>query len=298
MKNKSLSYFAWLSIGAAILTISLKTAAFLLTGSVGLLSDALESVINLVAAIVALIVIKISQKPPDEDHAYGHFKAEYFSSIIEGILIFLAAVSIGYAAIGRLIHPQPIEQAFFGILISALAAAINLVVGIKLLKAGKKHSSIVLEADAHHLFTDVWTSGGVILGVIVVAITQINIFDPIVAFLVAANIVYTGYILIKRSTLGFMDTAIDRKDVSIIKQILDKYSSKDVKFHSLRTRQAATKKFMSIHALVPEKWSMQKSHQLVKNMEEEIEQNVQNITVLTRLETIENSKTHDEFDIS
>ncbi|PIY94737.1 MAG: cation-efflux pump [Candidatus Levybacteria bacterium CG_4_10_14_0_8_um_filter_35_23] len=298
MKSKSLSYFVWVSIAAAIITISLKTAAFFLTGSVGLLSDALESVINLVAAVVALFAIKISQKPPDEDHTYGHFKAEYFSSIIEGILIFLAAITIGYTAILRLIHPQPIEQAFFGILISFLAAGINLVVGLKLLKAGKKHNSIVLEADAHHLFTDVWTSGGVILGVIVVAITQINILDPIVALFVAANIIYTGYVLIKRSSLGFMDTAIDKKDVANIKQILKKYSNKDVKFHSLRTRQAATKKFMSVHILVPEKWSMQKSHQLVKDMEKDIEQSVFNITVLTRLETIENSEIHDEFDIS
>ncbi|PIP74895.1 MAG: cation-efflux pump [Candidatus Levybacteria bacterium CG_4_9_14_0_2_um_filter_35_21] len=298
MKSKSLSYFVWVSIAAAIITISLKTAAFFLTGSVGLLSDALESVINLVAAVVALFAIKISQKPPDEDHTYGHFKAEYFSSIIEGILIFLAAITIGYTAILRLIHPQPIEQAFLGILISFLAAGVNLVVGIKLLKAGKEHNSIVLEADAHHLFTDVWTSGGVILGVIIVAITQINILDPIVALLVAANIIYTGYVLIKRSSLGFMDTAIDKKDVANIKQILEKYSNKNIKFHSLRTRQAATKKFMSVHVLVPEKWSMQKSHQLVKDMEKDIEQSVFNITVLTRLETIENSEIHDEFDIS
>jgi len=298
MKSKSLSYFVWVSIAAAIITISLKTAAFFLTGSVGLLSDALESVINLVAAVVALFAIKISQKPPDEDHTYGHFKAEYFSSIIEGILIFLAAITIGYTAILRLIHPQPIEQAFLGILISFLPAGVNLVVGIKLLKAGKEHNSIVLEADAHHLFTDVWTSGGVILGVIIVAITQINILDPIVALLVAANIIYTGYVLIKRSSLGFMDTAIDKKDVANIKQILEKYSNKNIKFHSLRTRQAATKKFMSVHVLVPEKWSMQKSHQLVKDMEKDIEQSVFNITVLTRLETIENSEIHDEFDIS
>ena len=298
MSNTSLTRFAWISIGAAVVTILLKAAAYFLTGSVGLLSDALESVINLVAAIVALVAIKISQKPPDEDHAYGHFKAEYFSSIIEGILIFIAAVSIGYAAIVRLIHPQPIEQAFIGILISALAAGINLAVGIKLLKAGKKHSSIILEADAHHLFTDVWTSGGVILAVIIVGITKINILDPIVALLVAANIVYTGYVLIKRSALGFMDTAIDKKDVASIKQVLEKYSSKDVKFHSFRTRQAATKKFMSIHVLVPEKWSMQRSHQLIKNMEKEIENSVLNISVLSRLETIENSKSHDIFDIS
>jgi cation diffusion facilitator family transporter len=298
MSTTTLTRFAWISILAAVITISLKTTAFLLTGSVGLLSDALESLINLVAAIIALVAIKISQKPPDDDHTYGHFKAEYFSSIIEGILIFIAAVSIGYAAIGRIMHPQPIEQAFAGVLVSALAAGVNLVVGIKLLKAGKKHSSIILEADAHHLFTDVWTSGGVILAVIIVGITKINILDPIVALLVAANIVYTGYILVKRSALGFMDTAIHKDDVAKIKQILDKYSCAEVKFHSLRTRQAATKKFMSVHVLVPEKWSMQKSHQLIKKIEKEIEDNVSNITVLPRLETIENSKSHDIYDIS
>jgi cation diffusion facilitator family transporter len=298
MTSTTLTRFAWISIFAAIATISLKTIAFLLTGSVGLLSDALESVINLVAAVIALIAIKISQKPPDDDHAYGHSKAEYFSSIIEGILIFIAAISIGYAAVGRIIHPQPIEQAFIGILISILASAINLIVAVKLLRAGKKFSSITLEADAHHLFTDVWTSGGVILGVIIVSITKINILDPIVAILVAVNIVYTGYVLVKRSALGFMDTAIDKEDVLKIKKILNKYSGDNVKFHAFRTRQAATKKFMSVHVLVPEKWSMQKSQLLVKNMEKEIEENISNITILSRLETIENSKLHDEFDIS
>jgi cation diffusion facilitator family transporter len=296
--SNTLAKFAWLSILAALVTIILKSVAYLLTGSVGLLSDALESLINLVAAIVALIAIKISQKPPDEDHEYGHFKAEYFSSIIEGILIFIAAVSIGYAAIMRIIHPQPIEQAFAGVLVSALASGVNLAVGFKLLRAGKKHSSIILEADAHHLFTDVWTSGGVILAVVIVGITKINILDPIVALLVAGNIIFTGFTLIKRSALGFMDTAISKEDVVRIKQILDKYSCAEVKFHSLRTRQAATKKFMSVHVLVPEKWSMQKSNQLIKKIEKEIEENIVNITVLPRLETIENSEFHDIFDIS
>jgi len=205
MNSKSLTRFAWLAIGGAVVTIALKATAYFLTGSVGLLSDALESVVNLVAAVIALAALTIAQKPPDEEHSYGHTKAEYFSSIIEGVLIIVAAVVIGYAAVERLINPQAIEQVSLGLIVAAVASIINFVIARQLLNAGKKYHSITLEADAHHLFTDVWTSVGVIVGVGIVALTGITMLDPIIALLIALNIVYTGYQLIKRSALGFMD---------------------------------------------------------------------------------------------
>ncbi len=294
---RTLSKFAYLSIAAALATITLKSAAYLLTGSVGLLSDALESVINLIAAIIALIAIRVSQKPPDEKHMYGHSKAEYFSSIIEGALIFIAAISIGYTAIGRLIHPQPLEQAYVGIAIATFASGINLVVGLTLLKAGKKHRSITLEADAHHLFTDVWTSAGVIIGIIIVTITKLNILDPIVALLVAFNILYTGYKLITRSAEGFMDAAIKDIDCAKITQILDKYEKQGARFHALKTRQSAAKTFMSVHMLVPEKWTMKKANDLVEQMENEVRINLADIDVLTHLETIEDPRSQKDIDL-
>lgn len=294
---RNLSKFAYLSIAAAIATIGLKSIAFLLTGSVGLLSDALESIINLIAAVIALIAIKVSQKPPDEKHMYGHSKAEYFSSIIEGLLIFIAAISIGYTAVNRLMHPQPLEQAYVGIAIAILASGINLIVGLTLLKAGKKHNSITLEADAHHLFTDVWTSAGVIIGIIIVAITKLNIFDPIVALLVAFNILYTGYKLITRSAEGFMDAAIEDIDCAKITQILTKFKRQGARFHALKTRQSAAKTFMSVHMLVPEKWTMKKANDMVEQMENEIRGKFVNIDVLTHLETIEDPRSQKDIDL-
>lgn len=294
---RNLSKFVYLSIAAALATIVLKSIAYLLTGSVGILSDALESIINLIAACVALIAIRVSQKPPDEKHMYGHSKAEYFSSIIEGLLIFIAAISIGYAAINRLMHPQQVEQAYFGIAIATLASAINLIVGIVLLRAGKKYNSITLEADAHHLFTDVWTSVGVIIGIIVVAITKLNILDPIVALLVAFNILYTGYKLITRSAEGFMDTAMEDIDHAKIMEILTKYKKLGAKFHALKTRQSAAKTFMSVHMLVPQKWTMKMGNDLVEQMESEVKKSFTNIDVLTHLETIEDPRSQKDIDL-
>ena len=290
---RNLSKFAYLSIAAAIATIILKSGAYLITGSVGLLSDALESVINLIAAVIALAAIRVSQKPPDEKHMYGHSKAEYFSSIIEGILIFIAAISIGYAAISRLMHPQPVEQAYLGIAIATFASGINLIVGIVLLRAGKKHNSITLDADARHLFTDVWTSVGVIVGIILVAITRLNIFDPIVALLVAFNILYAGYKLITRSAEGFMDTAMEDIDHARIMDILNKFKKEGAKFHALKTRQSAAKTFMSVHMLVPEKWTMKEANDLVEQMEDKIKKSFENIDILTHLETIEDPRSQE-----
>ncbi|MCB0112570.1 MAG: cation transporter [Caldilineaceae bacterium] len=216
----SLTRYAWLSIVGAIVTISLTTAAFFLTGSVGLLSDALESVVNLVAAIMALAMLIIAARPPDETHAYGHNKAEYFSSGVEGALVLVAAVSIAWTAIPRLLAPEPLEQVGLGLAISVAASVINFGIAQVPLRAGRQHHSIVLEADAHHLMTDVWTSVGVVVGIVAVPLTGWQRLDPIVALIVAANIVRIGIQLLTRSTSGLMDTAIPVDQQKAIDNIL------------------------------------------------------------------------------
>jgi cation diffusion facilitator family transporter len=220
MGTSSLRKYVYLSIIAAVATISLKLAAYLLTNSVGLLSDALESCVNLVAAVVALFMLNLAEKPPDEKHGFGHNKAEYFSSAIEGGLIVLAAFSIIWSAVPRLIHPQPLENLGAGLLIAVGASFINLAVAIILIKNGKKNNSITLEADGKHLMTDVLTSGGVLLGIVLVKLTGWLILDAIVAIGVAINIIWTGYQLIRRSALGLLDTAIPESETNKINQIL------------------------------------------------------------------------------
>lgn len=297
MTSKSLTGYAWLSIGTAIVTIFLKLIAYFVTGSVGLLSDALESFINLAAAIFALFALKLAEKPPDEDHAYGHGKAEYFSSVFEGVLIVLAAISIGFTAFDRLLHPKVIEQAFLGIFISAIASLINLIIAIKLLRAGKKHHSITLEADGHHLLTDVWTSVGVIAGVFLVALTKIQVLDPIVAILVAINIIVTGISLVKRSAMGFMDTAISQDEKKRAVSILEKYCVNGIQYHGIRTRQSGARRFISFHILVPGQWSVQDSHNLLEKIEKDIRTSIPNITVSTHIEPLEDPVSMEDVNI-
>ena len=288
MQRENLSRFIWLSIAAAAATIALKMAAYFHTGSIGLLSDALESIINLVAAVVALIIIKIAAAPPDDDHAFGHDKAEYFASGIEGTLIFFAAFGIFYAAVPRLFAPQPLESVGFGLIISLVATLINLVVGIVLLRAGKHHHSIVLEADGRHLMTDVWTSVGVILAIVVVSLTGWIILDPIIALVVALNIVWTGFQLIKRSALGLMDTAVAPETSEKIVQVLDGYvAAQGIDYHALRTRQSGARKFISVHILVPDEWTVQKGHDLTEEIENDIRAAVSDSIVFTHLEPLE-----------
>jgi len=288
MQRDSLSRFAWLSILAAVLTISLKTTAYFYTGSIGLLSDALESVINLVAAVFALLMIKIAAQPPDADHTFGHDKAEYFSSGIEGVLIFFAAFGIFYTAVPRLSSPQPLEHIGIGLFISLVATLINLIVGLVLMRAGKQNHSIVLEADGRHLLTDVWTSIGVVLGILLVGLTGWFVLDPIIAMLVAFNIIWTGFQLIRRSALGLMDTAVSSETQEKIVEILDGYvAEKKIDYHALRTRQSGARKFVSVHILVPDDWTVQKGHDLTEEIENEIRQAVSDSTVFTHLEPLE-----------
>jgi cation diffusion facilitator family transporter len=287
MERSSLQKYAWLSIGAAIATILLKTAAFRLTGSVGFLSDAAESLVNLVGAIVALIMLTIAARPADESHAHGHSKAEYFSSGIEGGLILIAAVMIAYAAVQRLFDPQPLEEVGIGVVVAAVASTINFCVARVLLKAGKQYDSITLEADGKHLMTDVWTSIGVIAGVVAVAITGWLRLDPIIALLVAANIVWTAVGLLRRSVAGLMDASLPEDERAAVVKVLDRYKSQGVEYHALRTRQAAAQRFVSFHFLVPGSWTVQYGHALLEQIENEIGQVLPGASVTAHLEPLE-----------
>ncbi len=294
MTSSSLTRFAWLSIAAALVTIGLKTAAYLLTGSVGLLSDAVESVVNLVGGIMALAMLTIAAKPADEDHAYGHSKAEYFSSGVEGGLIFVAALSIAIAACQRLIIPKPLEAVGPGIIVAVVAALVNLGVALVLLRAGRRHNSITLEANAHHLLTDVWTSAGVVVGVGLVALTDWQWLDPVVALLVAANILYTAIGILRRSVLGLMDTALSAADQTVVRKMLERHGSDGVQFHALRTRQAGARKFVSMHVLVPGEWTVHRGHDLLERIEADIRHALPGTTVFTHLESLEDPASWDD----
>ena len=289
MQNRaSLTKFAWLSIGAAIATIALKSGAYFLTGSVGLLSDAIESLVNLAGAVMALIMLIIAARPADEGHVYGHSKAEYFASVTEGILILGAAIGIMTTAIQRLIDPRPLEQLGVGLAVSAAASLVNFIVSRTLLNAGRQRNSISLEADAHHLMTDVWTSVGVIGGVAVGGFTGWTILDPIVAILVAFNIIWTGFQLIRRSVSGLMDEALPESDQQIIREVMDRYRVKGVEFHAVRTRQAAARRFMSVHVLVPGDTTVRDAHLIVEDFEKDIRKALGGVvTVFTHLEPVE-----------
>ena len=265
----------------------LKGGAYLITGSVGLLSDAFESLVNLLAAVIAFVALSVAARPADEDHAYGHNKAEYFSSGFEGGLILVAAVSIAYLAVRRLLQPQAIEAAGEGLAISAAASVVNLAVARVLFRAGRRHDSIALEADAHHLMTDVWTSVAVIAGVGAAALTGWRPLDPLVALAVAANIVRTGVQLLRRSALGLLDTALPEATRKQIVAVLDAHATDGVHYHALRTRQAGRWRFISFHVLVPGDWSVQRGHDLLEHIEDEVRARVPLSTVFTHLEPVE-----------
>jgi len=289
MRNRaSLTRFAWLSIAAAIATISLKSIAYLLTGSVGLLSDAIESLVNLAGAVMALIMLTIAARPADESHVYGHSKAEYFASLVEGVLILSAAAGIFSTAINRLLHPQELQGLGVGLGVSVAASLINLIVARVLLDQGKKRNSITLEADAQHLMTDVWTSAGVISGVAIAGFTGWSILDPILAILVALNIVWTSFHLIRRSVGGLMDAALPENELKIIEEVMVKHRQKGVSFHAVRTRQAAARRFVSVHLLVPGEWTVHDAHHIAEDFESDIRAALGGVvTVFTHLEPVE-----------
>ncbi len=287
--RRSLTRFAWLSIAAALLTIGLKTGAYLLTGSVGLLSDAIESVVNLVGAIMALAMLTVAARPADEDHAFGHGKAEYFSSGVEGTLILIAAVCIGIASVERLITPKPLEQVGLGLGVSVVASLVNLGVALLLLRVGRKHNSITLEADAQHLMTDVWTSVGVVVGVGAVALTGWQRLDPIVALLVAANIVWTGINILRRTISGLMDVSLSAEELAAIDKALEPYRQDGLQFHAPQTRRAGATGFVTLHALVPGDWTVERGHQLLEQIEDDIRRALPDSILFTHLEALDDT---------
>jgi cation diffusion facilitator family transporter len=289
-----LKRFAWLSIAAALTTIALKSLAYQLTGSVGLLSDALESFVNLAGAVVALAMLSVAARPADEDHAYGHTKAEYFSSGVEGTLIVLAAASIAVAAVRRFFSPQPLEQVGLGLGVSVAASLVNLGVALVLLRAGRRYQSITLDANARHLLTDVWTSGGVLAGVGLVALTGWLSLDPSVALLVAANIVWTGTRILRKSVLGLMDTALPAHEVDAVRRAIDASLAPGVEYHALRTRQSGARRFVSLHVLVPGEWTVHAGHELLERIEAGIRRAVPHVTVLTHLESLDDPRSWDD----
>jgi cation diffusion facilitator family transporter len=278
--------FALLSIAAAVATIALKLLAWWLTGSVGLLSDALEGAINLVGAVVALVMIGIAARPPDADHSYGYTKAEYFSSGVEGMLILVAAIAIAIAAIDRLITPRPLEQLGLGIAISVAASLINFAVAQRLFAAGRYYRSVALEADARHLMTDVWTSAGVVAGVGAVWLTGWDRLDPLIALAVAANIVWSGYKIMQHATLGLLDRAVPEDQLQALNRVLDRFRAQGIDFHALRTRQAGARSFVTVHVLVPPDWSVSQGHDLAHQVEHDICEVLPGAAVLTHVEPL------------
>jgi cation diffusion facilitator family transporter len=290
MPSSSLKRYAWLSIATAIATILLKGIAWRLTGSVGLLSDAIESFVNLAGALMALWMLTLAAQPADDEHAYGHGKAEYFSSAFEGFLILLAALCIGYTAIDRLMNQQPLETVWIGLAVSVVASVINFATARTLLRVGRERNSITLEADAQHLMTDVWTSVGVIGAVGVVSITGWLWLDPAIALLVAANIVWTGWRLMQRSAAGLMDVSLPAEKLAQIETLLAAYRVQGLEFHALRTRQAASRSFVSLHVLVPGQWTVQQGHDWSERIEADIHAALPQATVTTHLEPIEDPR--------
>lgn len=292
--RSKLTRFAWLSIAVALLTIGLKTTAYLITNSVGLLSDALESIVNLIGALMALGMLTIAARPADESHTYGHSKAEYFSSGVEGTLILVAAISIAYAAIQRLITPKPLEQVGVGIIVSVVASLANLGVALILKRAGKQYNSISLTSNSHHLMTDVWTSAGVLIGVGAVALSSWQVLDPVIAILVALNIVWTGVGIIRKSISGLMDSALSQEYLDIIQAVLDRHKETEVKFHAIRTRQSGSLKVISMHVLVPGNWTVDRGHQLVTRIENELHRAIEDSEVSTHLESLSDPDSFDD----
>jgi cation diffusion facilitator family transporter len=290
-----LSRYAWLSIGAALITIALKAAAWHFTGSVGLLSDAMESVVNLIGAVMALAMLTVAARPADETHAYGHYKAEYFASGMEGAMILIAAASIGFAAAKRLIAPLPLENVGLGLSVSIAAALVNLLVALVLRRAGREHESVTLEADSHHLFTDVLTTVGVVLGIGLVVLTGWQRLDPIIGLGVAFVIVLTGVRIVRKSVYGLMDTALPVSEQNALRAVFERYIGEEgVDFHALRTRRSGVKRFVSVHVLVPGDWTVHRGHELLEHIEADVEDTLPNVSILTHLESRDDPSAYED----
>jgi len=279
-----LTRFAWLSIAAAVLTIALKSEAYLLTGSVGLLSDAAESLVNLVAAVVALIALHVAARPADEKHNFGHGKAEYFSAGVEGLMIFVAAGFILVSSVQRFLHPTELESIGLGLAISTVASVVNGAVGVLLLRVGAAHRSITLTADGKHLLTDVWTSVGVIVGVLLVGLTGWQRLDPVVAAIVGVNILVTGFRLVSQSVTSLLGAAMPAGDLAQVNAVLDDMRTAEIDFTDVRTRESGRHRFVSLTVLVPANWTVERGHALADDVEVAIAKDLSDTDVQTHIE--------------
>lgn len=287
MVEAHLKYPILLSIGAAVFTLALKSAAYVLTNSVGLLSDAVESLVNVVAAVTAYLSLHYAARPVDESHTYGHEKIEFFSSGLEGVLIVVAAGAIAWYAVQRLIAPELLQPLGLGLAISLIASLLNGITAAILLRAGRKHGSIVLEADGRHLLTDVWTSAAVLLGLSLVWLTGIPMLDPLIALVVAANILWTGFDLIRRSFDGLMDRALPVLEQAAVRSAIERHLGPNMDYHALRTRRAGRRRFVDFHLLVPGRLTVQEAHTLTGWIEESVRSALPELEVTVHIEPIE-----------
>lgn len=292
MASRDLTRYGWLSIAAALGTMGLKLVAWRVTDSVGLLSDALESTVNLAAATLMVIALRVATLPPDETHQFGHDKAELFSAAAEGLMIVGAAVLIVWTAVDRLLHPQAVERIGIGLVVSIVASLINLAVAIVLLRAGKSHQSQALMADARHLLADVMTSAGVVVGVLLVAVTKWQPLDPIVALLVGVNIVVVGSRLVWRAVGALMDPPLQPEEQAAIRRVLARYEADGIAFHAVRTPMAGHRRFVTFHVLVPGIWTVTAAHSLVERLESELRSVVPHLVVLSHLEPIDDASSY------
>lgn len=291
----SLMRYAWLSLAAALATIALKTVAYLVTGSVGLLSDAAESVVNLVAAIIVLLALRVAERPADSSHHYGHGKAEYFSAGLEGLMIFVAAAVILVTAVQRFLDPVPLERLGLGLAVSMVATAINGAVGVLLIRAGRRYRSVTLGADGKHLMTDVWTSVGVLVGVLLVGLTGWLRLDAVVAAIVGVNILVTGSRLVSQSARSLLDAALPAEDLATIAATIEPYRSDEVDFHGLQTRQSGRQRFVSMHVLVPGDWTVKRGHDLLEQVETAICEALPDTVVHTHMEPREDPRAYEDY---
>ncbi|MHC3002359.1 cation diffusion facilitator family transporter [Gordonia metallireducens] len=294
-QRRNLARFAVLSIVTAVVVFGLKLLAWWITGSVGLLSDALESIVNVVAAVGAFVALRVAAKPPDRGHNFGHTKAEYFSAVFEGVLIVVAAVIIVVTAIDRLINPRELEEVGLGLGISVGATVLNAAVGLILIRAGRKHRSLTLEADGKHLMTDVATTVGVLVGVFLVALTGWLPLDPLIAIAVAINIMVVGSRLVWRSGAGLMDSALPAEQRSAIDGVLDRHRADGIVFHDIRTREAGHERFLQLHMLVPGDWSVQRAHDLTEVVEDELHAAVPDLNITTHVEPVNDPRAYEEW---
>lgn len=290
-----LSRFALLSLAVSVVVIALKVVAWQVSGSVGLLSDAAESLVNVVAAIAAFVALRVAARPADDDHNFGHTKAEYFSAVFEGVMIVVAAGLIIVAAVGRLLSPAELEDVGLGLAISIVATAINGAAGLYLVRVGRRHRSLSLEADGKHLLTDVWTTAGVVVGVLLVGLTGWLPLDPLIAIAVAVNILVVGGRLVWRSGAGLMDSALPEEERARLDAVLDRWRTDDVDFHDVRTRESGHERFLQLHMLVPGEWSVQRGHDLVERVESDLVEVLEHLRVTIHLEPIGDPRAYESW---